>query len=138
MRNRDNPDKKRDVTNVVLTADKPTVNGRIYPRAVLEKAVAEAQEQIDKGYMLGRFDGLDSDLRTVSHEVKKVWFEGDEVKATVRVCDTPAGLVLQEIMKDGTPQLSPVGRGDVEEDGTVKDFSLTSVSVDITTKPRQD
>jgi len=63
-------------------AERPNANGRIYPRDVLESAVREIQEDMDKRRVLGEFDhppDAKIHLDRVSHLISKLWMEGNEV-----------------------------------------------------------
>jgi hypothetical protein len=134
--------KKIKFKNEVMTADAPNVNGLTYPREVLEKAVADVQERVENGQMLGELNstGYSAKLGDVSHQVTSLKMEGDKVVAEVLILDTPAGKILQELVDRGenptlkAPKLSPVGKGDVN-DKIISNYSIGSIHVDTTAKP---
>ena len=69
-------------------------------------------------------------LNNVSHNIKKVWWDGDTVMGEVEVLSTPAGNILKELFRCGiTVGISSRGMGSVEEgkDGILmvqEDFDL--------------
>ena len=123
---------KKTFSDVVLRVDTPDVNGNIYPRETLEKAVEEAQGKIENGGLFGTLDVSAPKVRLgdVSHRVTSLKVEGDEVRATVVALDTEQGKILQEILRQGTPRLSPVGYGNRDDGMRVTSYSITSIHVD--------
>ena len=85
----------------VLRVDHPNSNKRIYPRAVIEKAITE----ID-GPLLGEFfDGtwsrpIPSQLDKASHEVTKIYLDGDYLMAEIKPLNTPQGRLLKNLLCD--------------------------------------
>jgi len=70
-------------------------------------------------------------LKNTSHIIREVWWNGDDVVGQVEILNTPAGKILQELVKAGcTVGISSRGMGSVKqikEDGTVaveNDFEL--------------
>ena len=55
-------------------------------------------------------------LQNVSHNVKKMWWEGDSLMGAVEVLGTPAGNILKELFKSGiTLGISSRGMGTTRE-----------------------
>ena len=69
-------------------------------------------------------------LQNVSHNVKDVWWEGDDVMGKVEILGTPSGNILKELLKAGiTLGISSRGMGSVKQvdEATVQvedDFEL--------------
>ena len=90
---------KEFVLKGVLLTDTPTKTGRIYPHAVMEKALREYKAKyVDKRLALGELrDGNGAhttatvNLDKVSHEITDVSLDETGVNCTVRVLDTPVG-----------------------------------------------
>lgn len=109
-------------------------NGRIYERRILEREVTNYMNgPIKENRALGELDHPDStviNLNNVSHNIKKVWWDGDTVMGEVEILSTPAGNILKELFRSGiTVGISSRGMGSVEEgkDGTLmvqEDFEL--------------
>ncbi len=108
------------VTGPLQAAEKKNQNGRIYPKHILEK---EAQNYSDTNIAerraLGELDHPDSsvvNLQNVSHNVRKIWWEGLNLMGEVEVLSTPAGNILKELFKNGIKLgISSRGLGSVEE-----------------------
>jgi hypothetical protein len=110
-------------------------NGRIYPKNILMRECARyQQEYIDQHRALGELDHPESsvvNLNNVSHNILKIWWEGDDLKGAVQILGTPSGNILKELFKAGiTLGISSRGLGSVKElrsEGTVEvqeDFEL--------------
>jgi hypothetical protein len=67
---------------------------------------------------LGELDHPDSsvvNLQNVSHNVKEIHFEGDNLVGTVEILTTPSGNILKELFKNGIKLgISSRGLGSVE------------------------
>lgn len=125
------------VTGCLQRADAKNQNGRIYPKDILMREVKSYKKvQITESRALGELDHPESsvvNLQNVSHNVKDVWWDGDNVMGKIEVLPTPAGNILRELLKCGIKLgISSRGLGSVEElyeegDSTVKvkdDFEL--------------
>ena len=123
------------VTGVLQRAEAKNQNGRIYPRAILDREVQAYMEgPVKENRAMGELDHPDSsviNLQNVSHTVKKCWWEGDDVMGNVEILSTPAGNILKALFAAGiTVGISSRGMGSVKEnvgDGTVEvqdDFEL--------------
>jgi len=123
------------VQGVLQRAGAKNQNGRIYPRHILERECRRyEQEYISQHRALGELDHPESsvvNLNNVSHNVLKIWWDGDDLKGAVQILDTPSGKILKELFKAGiTLGISSRGLGSVKElrsEGTVEvqeDFEL--------------
>jgi hypothetical protein len=123
------------VTGVIQRAEAKNQNGRIYPKEILEREIQNYMEgPIRESRALGELDHPESsviNLQNVSHNIKKVWWEGDDVMGEVEVLSTPAGNILKELFRNGiTVGISSRGMGSVKDnvtEGTVEvqdDFEL--------------
>ena len=70
-------------------------------------------------------------LNNVSHNILKIWWNGDDLMGAVQILETPSGKILKELFKAGiTLGISSRGLGSVKElrsEGTVEvqeDFEL--------------
>ena len=95
-------------------------NGRLIVRGVLQRAEAKKyhKEFISQRRAMGELDHPDSsvvNLQNVSHNVKDMHFEGDNLLGTVEVLSIPAGNILKELFKSGIKLgISSRGMGSVE------------------------
>ena len=107
------------VRGVLQRAEAKNQNGRIYPREILEREAKKYQKEfISQRRAMGELDHPDSsvvNLQNVSHNVKDMHFEGDNLLGTVEVLSTPAGNILKELFKSGIKLgISSRGMGSVE------------------------
>ena len=123
------------VQGVLQRAGAKNQNGRVYPRQILERECHRYQkEYIDQHRALGELDHPDSsivNLNNVSHNVLKIWWNGDDLMGAVQILETPSGKILKELFKAGiTLGISSRGLGSVKElrsEGVVEvqdDFEL--------------
>ena len=108
------------VSGVLQRAEAKNQNGRVYPKETLmREAKKYASVQIAENRALGELDHPESsvvNLQNVSHNVKKIWWKGDDLMGTVEVLSTPSGNILKELLKAGVKLgISSRGLGSVEE-----------------------
>ena len=142
-------DGKLIVKGVLQRAEAKNQNGRIYPREILTREAKKYTDvQIKERRALGELDHPDSsvvNLNNVSHNVREMHWDGDDLKGTVEVLGTPAGNILKELFKSGIKLgISSRGLGSVKEikeeegdDGDIKqvqpDFEL--IAFDFVSNP---
>ncbi len=119
--------------------DKPNLNGRVYPRKVVEKAIVDFKEKIAKDQGLGEFTDYqcrDNDpgvkMEFVSHKVNDLKFdENDNVVADITILETPCGKNLKLLSEDELHKkfkFVPRGIGGFEEGNIIKEgYKLVSV-----------
>jgi hypothetical protein len=123
------------VQGVLQRAGAKNQNGRVYPKHILARECQRYQnEYIDQHRALGELDHPESsvvNLNNVSHNVLKIWWNGDDLHGAVQILDTPSGKILKELFRAGiTLGISSRGLGSVKElrnEGTVEvqeDFEL--------------
>lgn len=121
------------VQGVVQRADSQNGNRRVYPRDVLEREVQKYKDTyIKENRALGELDHPESpiiNLKNVCHNVKDVWWDGDDVIAKIEILPTPSGNILKALLIAGiTVGISSRGMGSVKQLGeTVEvqdDFEL--------------
>ena len=92
------------VKGVLQRAGAENQNGRVYPKAVLEREVNKYQTLIKERRALGELDHPDSsviNLKNVSHNIREVHWEGNDVVGTVEILPTPSGNILKELLRAG-------------------------------------
>lgn len=123
------------VQGVLQRAGAKNQNGRVYPKNILMRECNRyQQEYIDQHRALGELDHPESsivNLNNVSHNILKIWWNGDDLLGAVQILETPSGKILKELFKAGiTLGISSRGLGSVKElrsEGTVEvqeDFEL--------------
>ena len=123
------------VTGVIQRAEAKNQNGRIYPREILEREIENyINGPVKERRALGELDHPESsviNLQNASHNITKVYWNGDDVMGEVEVLSTPSGNILKELFRNGiTVGISSRGMGSVKDnmsEGTVEvqdDFEL--------------
>ena len=112
-------DGKLVVKGVLQRAESQNQNGRVYPKDLLMREAKKYTENfINQKRALGELDHPDSsvvNLQNVSHNVKEMHFEGDNLVGTVEILTTPSGNILRELFKNGIKLgISSRGLGSVE------------------------
>ena len=107
------------VRGVLQRAESKNQNGRVYPKDILvREAKKYTDEFINERRAMGELDHPESsvvNLQNVSHNVKKMHFEGDNLMGEVEVLGTPSGNILKELFKSGIKLgISSRGMGSVE------------------------
>ena len=107
------------VKGVLQRAEAKNQNGRIYPREILEREADKyTSDFIKQRRAMGELDHPESsvvNLQNVSHNVKEMHWEGDNLLGTVEVLGTPSGNILKELFKSGIKLgISSRGMGSVE------------------------
>jgi hypothetical protein len=100
-------------------ADAVNGNGRVYPRNVLTREVANYQKLVKENRALGELDHPEDsiiNLRNASHMITEVWWNGADVMGKAKVLDTPSGQILRSLVESGvTLGISSRGMGSVSE-----------------------
>ena len=107
------------VRGVLQRAEAKNQNGRVYPREILHREAKKyTKEFINQRRAMGELDHPDSsvvNLQNVSHNIKDMNWEGDNLLGTVEVLGTPAGNILKELFKSNIKLgISSRGMGSVE------------------------
>lgn len=94
-------------------------NGRSYPKKILEREIENYKKgPIAENRALGELDHPDSsviNLKNVSHNIKDVWWNGDDVMGKIEILPTPSGNILTELFKNGiTVGVSSRGMGSLK------------------------
>src|SRR6056300_848518 len=96
-------------------------NGRYYPKEILEREIENYKKgPIAENRALGELDHPDSsviNLKNVSHNIKDVWWNGNDVMGKIEILPTPSGNILTELFKNGiTVGVSSRGMGSLKPD----------------------
>ncbi len=126
---------------IIQRANTLNQNGRIYPRAILEREMINYQKLIQEKRALGECDHPDSsvvELKNVSHVVTEAHMDGDNVYGTIEILDTPSGKIIQSLIESGvTLGISSRGVGSTRNQGdsqiVQEDFQL--ICFDMVSEP---
>tara|TARA_Y100000034_G_scaffold96875_1_gene118125 strand:- start:5 stop:610 length:606 start_codon:yes stop_codon:yes gene_type:complete len=107
------------LSGIMQKADAVNGNGRVYPRNVLTREVANYQKLVKENRALGELDHPEDsiiNLRNASHMITEVWWNGSDVMGKAKVLDTPSGQILRSLVESGvTLGISSRGMGSVSE-----------------------
>ena len=120
------------VSGLLIITDVENSNGRIYPKEVFEKAIAEYQKKIDAGTSygtLGYNKSYMTDLTMVSHIVNKIEVSGSFVNCDITILDTPCGSTVKSLFESGEAIIRPCGTGTINSNHVVEDYVLVSTAV---------
>ena len=128
---------------LIQRANAKNQNGRIYPREILKKEIDRyINDFVKNDIAYGELDHEEDPvvkLKNASHKIKKIWWEGDEVMAEIKLLDTPGGRIAKAIAEDGPLGISSRAIGSVsknEADGTdIVEEDLQLICFDIVGHP---
>lgn len=119
------------VSGKMQSANKPNANRRIYSKEILEREVDKyIKGPVAENRALGELDHPESsiiNLKNVSHNIRRVWWDGDDLFGEFEILPTPSGNILKELFLNNINvgvssralgSVSPLGEGlvQVEED----------------------
>ena len=126
------------IEGVFMQSETKNRNGRIYPLATMSKEI----ERYNKEYVaqnramgeLGHPEGPTVNLERVSHIIKDLKQDGNDVYGRAKIMDTPYGKIVKNLMDEGAKLgVSSRGMGTLKEQDGVnvvqEDFMLASVDV---------
>lgn len=109
-----NGEKTYFIEGVFMQADVKNRNGRIYPQTILAKECKRyINEYVNKGRALGELNhpsGPTVNLDRVSHIIKELYEEGNNIYGKAKVLDTPMGRIVKNLIDEGA-QLGVSTRG---------------------------
>ena len=126
------------IEGVFAQAEQKNRNGRIYPKAVMEKAVGKyVKEQVSQKRAVGELnhpEGPTVNLDKVSHLITDLKFEGNDVVGKAQILDTPMGKIVKGLLEGGVQLgVSTRGMGSLEQrNGAMyvrDDFILNTVDI---------
>ena len=120
------------VEGILATAEVKNGNGRYYSKELWEREMNKYSELIKENRAMGELDHPESqivNLKNVSHNIKDVWWDGDNVMGKIEILPTPSGNILKALIESGiTCGVSSRGMGSLEQRGELMevqdDFEL--------------
>jgi hypothetical protein len=92
------------VKGILQRAGAENQNGRVYPMPILQREAKRYETLIKERRALGELDHPDSsviNLKNVSHNVREIHWEGNDLCGTVEILPTPSGNILKELLRAG-------------------------------------
>ena len=130
--------KRHFIEGVFMQSESKNRNGRIYPKAIMEKAVDRyVTDQVKTGRAVGELnhpEGPTINLDKVSHIIEKLDWSGNDVVGKARILETPMGNIVKGLLDGGVRLgVSTRGMGSLEERNGVMfvkdDFHLSTVDI---------
>jgi len=120
------------VEGILATCEVKNGNGRYYSRDLWEREIKKYMECVNANRALGELDHPDSsiiNLKNVSHNIKKIWWDGDHVMGAIELLPTPSGNILKALFENRIPVgVSSRGMGSLKQMGDLMevqdDFEL--------------
>jgi len=126
------------IEGIFMQAEGKNRNGRVYPKAVMEKAVDKyTTEQVNTGRAVGELnhpDGPTINLDKVSHRITALEWNGNNVIGKAQILETPMGQIVKGLLDGGCQVgVSSRGMGSLEQREGVNyvkdDFMLSTVDI---------
>lgn len=114
------------VKGILQRAGAENQNGRVYPKGILERESKKYEQLIKERRALGELDHPDSsviNLKNVSHNIKEIYWNGEDLMGVVEILPTPSGNILKELLQAGIllgissrgmGSVKPIGQNKVE------------------------
>ena len=120
------------VEGILATVEVKNGNGRYYARRLWEREMDKYMQSINENRALGELDHPESsiiNLKNVSHNIRKVWWDGDNIVGKIEILPTPSGNILKALIESNIMVgVSSRGMGSLEQRGNVMevqdDFEL--------------
>jgi len=113
------------VKALLQRADARNQNGRIYPEEILVREVENYKKAIEEGRATGELDHPESsvvNLSNISHCLREIWWEGNDVLGMVEILPTPKGKIALDLMGAGIKLgISSRGVGETRKNETGDD-----------------
>jgi hypothetical protein len=135
---KDTESKEYFIEGVFMQSEKKNRNGRIYPKGILEKEVSRYNKEfVNTSRALGELghpEGPTVNLERVSHIIKELRFNGNDVRGKAKIMDTPYGKIVKNLIDEGAKiGVSSRGMGSLKKNGSInevqRDFYLASVDI---------
>ena len=110
-----------ELTVNVMKFDTPNKSGRIYPKFVMEEAIKKFNENKNKFGTFGEIGPTQAssfiELGKISHKVKDMWIDEDNLKCNIETLNTPNGNTLNALLESGAKlAIAPRMQVDIQEE----------------------
>ena len=120
------------VEGILATVEVKNGNGRYYSKELWDRELKKYNVLVKERRACGELDHPDSqviNLKNVSHNISKLWWDGDNVMGAIELLPTPSGNILKALIGAGIKVgVSSRGMGSLKQVGEVlevqDDFDL--------------
>jgi len=106
---------------VLATAQVKNGNGRYYSKKLWDREISKYMDSVKQNRAVGELDHPEStviNLKNVCHNIKDIWWDGDNIMGKIEILPTPSGNILQALIASGiTVGVSSRGMGSVRQMG---------------------
>ena len=91
------------VEGILATVEIKNGNGRYYSKDLWKREMNKYMSNIKENRALGELDHPDSqivNLKNVSHNIKKIWWDGDNIMGAIEILPTPSGNILKSLFEN--------------------------------------
>ena len=134
-----NGEKQYHIDGIFMQAEQKNRNGRVYPSKVLMNEVKKYNNDYVRSKRamgeLGHPDGPQLNLERVSHLIKELRIDGNDVYGKAKILDTPYGKIVKNLISEGVKiGVSSRGMGSLKQNSNgvnevQDDFSLSAVDI---------
>ena len=133
-----NGEKQYHIDGIFMQAEQKNRNGRVYPQKTLMKEVKRYNNEYVKTNRamgeLGHPDGPQLNLERVSHLIKELRVDGNDIYGRAKILDTPYGKIVKDLVKEGVKiGVSSRGMGSLKQVNGInevqEDFNLAAVDI---------
>ena len=133
-----NGEKQYHIDGIFMQAEQKNRNGRVYPKKTLMNEVQRYNNEYVKTNRamgeLGHPDGPQLNLERVSHLIKELRVDGNDIYGRAKIIDTPYGKIVKDLVKEGVKiGVSSRGMGSLKQVNGVnevqEDFNLAAVDI---------
>ena len=120
------------VEGVLATPEVKNGNGRYYSKDLWNREINKYMDLVKERRACGELDHPDSqviNLKNVSHNISKIWWDGENIMGAIEILPTPSGNILKALIESGIKVgVSSRGMGSLKQMGEVlevqDDFEL--------------
>jgi len=120
------------VEGILATAEVKNGNGRYYAKDLWEREIDKYKEVIKENRATGELDHPESsiiNLKNVSHIIRDLWWDGDQVIGKIEILPTISGNILKALIENNVQVgVSSRGMGSLKQVGEIlevqDDFEL--------------
>ena len=120
------------VETILTTVEEKNGNGRYYSKELWDREIEKYGTLVVERRALGELDHPDSqiiNLKNVSHNITKVWWDGNKIMGILEILPTPSGNIVKALIESGIKVgVSSRGMGSLKQVGEVlevqDDFDL--------------
>ena len=121
------------VEGILATVEVKNGNGRYYKRELWERELETYMQSIKENRATGELDHPSTEvinLKNVSHAIKDIWWDGDNIMGKIEILPTPSGNILKALIESNiSVGVSSRGMGSLKQEGDLMevqdDFTLT-------------